>query len=233
MIKHIPNFLTLCNLMCGMTALFFAFYYFAYPEYAFWAIVAAAIFDFLDGMAARALKAYSEIGKQLDSLSDMISFGAAPAALIAICIMQHDPSLWWLGLGGALLAPAAALRLAKFNIDTRQSEEFRGLAVPAMALLVASFATSYLTPLTMMGIHPAWSLVLVVLLCTLMLCDMPMFSLKFKSFGLKSNVTRYVFLVLSVLLIVLMGIYAAVAIIILSYVLISAGMAIVKKIARN
>lgn len=224
--KHIPNFLTLCNLMCGMTALFFAFYYFAYPQYAFWAIIAAAVFDFLDGMAARLLKAYSEIGKQLDSLSDMISFGAAPAALLTVTIMQHSPDMWWVGIFGALLAPAAALRLAKFNIDTRQSEEFRGLAVPSMALFVASYVVAYITPLTAMGIHAGYSLILVALLSTLMLCDMPMFSLKFKNFSFKTNIVRYVFIALTVIVIAIMGIYAAPAIIVLLYVLISALQAI-------
>lgn len=229
MTKHIPNFLTLCNLMCGMAALFFAFYFYSHPQYALWAIAAAAVFDFLDGMAARLLKAYSEIGKQLDSLSDMVSFGAAPAALLAISIMQHAPDVWWVGLLGALLAPAAALRLAKFNIDTRQSEEFRGLAVPAMALFIASFCAAYLTPLTIMGIHPAYSLVLAALLITLMLCDLPMFSLKFKNFALETNALRYVFLLLAVLIIVFMGIYAAPAIIISLYIGISAVQAIARK----
>lgn len=217
-IAFIPNFLTLCNLLCGMAAIFFVFT--ATPIYSFWAIVVAAVFDFSDGMAARLLNARSEIGVQLDSLADMVSFGVAPAFIMGAALMMHCniDSHWAVGTIGFLLAPFAAYRLAKFNIDTRQSEEFRGLATPAMALMVASFATAIIPLMLKNSMWSGWGVLLTIALCLLMVSDIPMFSLKFKNFSLKTNALRYSFLLCCVILVLVCGVYAGVGAVIALYI---------------
>ncbi len=227
-IAFIPNFLTLCNLLCGVAAIFFSFT--TSYQYAFWAIVIAAVFDFSDGMAARLLNARSEIGLQLDSLADMVSFGAAPAFIMGNTMMMYcalDTS-WIVGLAGFLLAPFAAYRLAKFNIDTRQSEEFRGLATPAMALFVVSYVTAIIPKLIEHQIWCGISIIITLILCVLMVCDLPMFSFKFKDFSLKKNIIRYSFLVLSVIILIIGGIYAGICAIIALYITTSVVVSILK-----
>lgn len=210
--QYIPNTLTLCNLLCGLLAITFAFR--GLYELVFWSIIAAAVFDFADGMAARMLKAYSRIGADLDSLSDMVSFGVAPA-LSLYTILQNEG---WVAYVPFIFAAAAALRLAKFNNDERQHDEFRGLPTPAATLFLVSF--SFLALDNDLGLSVWYSVASVVAFAALMVCDVPMFSLKFKDFSLKNNVVRYVFLAGSVIVIALWG-YLAPAVIILVYVLFS------------
>lgn len=210
--QYIPNTITLCNLLCGVLAITFAFR--GLYELVFWSIIVAAVFDFADGMAARMLKAYSRIGADLDSLSDMVSFGVAPA-LSLYTILQNDG---WVAYVPFVFVAAAALRLAKFNNDERQHDEFRGLPTPAATLFLVSF--SFLALDNDPGLSVWYSVASVVAFAALMVCDVPMFSLKFKDFSLKNNVVRYVFLAGSVIVIALWG-YLAPAVIILVYVLFS------------
>ena len=212
--RHIPNTITLCNLMCGCIAVTYAFH--SRPMMALLFIVMGAMFDFFDGFAARKLGVSSPLGKELDSLSDLITFGLAPAtmvftllsAYIQIYVAQFNISLAgnplrYLNAAAFLIAAFSALRLAKFNTDERQTYSFIGLPTPANALLVAS------TVITI-GNHPGWLAAhssswhaLIAISCVLLICKKPMFALKFKDFGWQGNKVRYIFLLSSVILLVI------------------------------
>ncbi len=202
-----PNLLTLANLVCGVLAILFALRYDNLPA-AFLAIVVAAVFDFCDGFAARLLKQYSELGVQLDSLSDIVSFGVAPASVLFVLYNQAEP---WAGTNPALsdglghlvwiAAAFSSLRLAKFNIDQTQHTEFVGLPTPANALLIASLGALVATGTLSLARIPI--LVLALLLSWLLISPIRMFSLKFNGFGWRGNELRYSFLLGSVLLLIL------------------------------
>ena len=163
--KHIPNAITSLNLICGVIGIICVFdvRFGGNMTPAFICMLAAMVFDFCDGLAARLLNAYSPAGKELDSLADVVSFGVLPA------LMMFKASNCWIPL---LLAVFSALRLAKFNIDERQHESFLGLPTPSAALIGGSLCT--------LGFIPAWVIALAaVLLCFLLVCELPMFSLKF------------------------------------------------------
>lgn len=191
-----PNIITLLNLLSGCVAIYFSFHldaefgHLSGLQWSWIAIAAAAFFDFCDGATARALKAYSEVGKELDSLSDLVSFGVAPGMMtLNLCLLHTlHPWLCW----AALLIPLmGAYRLAKFNVDTRQTTSFRGLPIPANAIFwigMAGWISRYGYPGT------ALMAILCVALGVLMVCDMPMFSLKFKNFEWRENFRRYVLL---------------------------------------
>lgn len=193
--KNIPNALTCGNLIMGCVAIEFAVE--CNFEMALVCMIISAVFDFFDGMAARALDAHSPIGKDLDSLADMVSFGVSPALIFSYgmdCGITGNRFLIFLPL---LIAAFSALRLAKFNIDPRQATTFIGLATPANALFVASlFCTSKFYP----GIWHFWHTVpwmlgiLAVGLSLLLVSEIPMFSFKFKDFTWKDNSLRFVFL---------------------------------------
>lgn len=226
-IAFIPNLLTLCNLLCGCAAVSVLFLRADFTA-AFWLVIAAAVFDFFDGFAARMLHVSSPIGKELDSLADMVSFGLVPAVvayMLLVLTFMWD-GMQWVAYGGFLIAAFSALRLAKFNIDERQTEEFRGLPTPACALFFVSLPMLALQAEGWGWLaYPAVLLPLVVVFSALLVCDMPMFSLKFKTFGFEKNKLRYVFLLLSVILIIWLRM-AAPAVIILLYIVISAGRAV-------
>jgi CDP-diacylglycerol--serine O-phosphatidyltransferase len=194
---------------------------------AFVFIAFAAFFDFFDGFAARLLKAYSNIGAELDSLADVISFGMAPGCVVYIYLDRFPVNLpYALPFMAFLLPVFSALRLAKFNIDTRQTTSFLGLPVPANALFWASFIPA---------IHPFTDrspllillllLILLVAFCLLMVSELPMFSLKFKNFHWKGNEWSYSLLLLSFLFIVLFHhlghVLFGVSLIIITFVLMS------------
>ncbi|MBQ8645769.1 MAG: CDP-diacylglycerol--serine O-phosphatidyltransferase [Bacteroidales bacterium] len=196
-IRHIPNTITSLNLLSGCFATIFALQ--GNFTTAFLCIIAGAVCDFCDGLAARALKAYSPMGKELDSLADMVTFGVAPA-MIMYRFQAEANFLVYLPL---LIAVFSGLRLAKFNIDTRQSENFIGLATPSCALICGSLiyaseiypalhdfltAESYIVPM------------LSLVLCYLLVCEIPMFSFKFKSLKWEENKSRFIFLALSAIL---------------------------------
>jgi len=230
--KHIPNFFTLMNIVCGFVAITYALQ----SEFlmAFYWIIGAAFFDFIDGAVARLLKVQSEIGKQLDSLCDVVSFGVAPG-MIAFMMMMQLRSLAFplegvtfvdlLFLLSPLFIPAfSALRLAKFNVDTRQSDRFIGLPVPANALLIASLAAltaqeSAPWLVTWLSKAPLWAFISLVL-SYLLVSPLPMFALKFKNLKWKGNALRFIFLIISALLLVFWGL-AGVALAIVLYILLS------------
>ena len=164
LVKHIPNTITTLNLLCGVVGVVFAFQ--GRPDWAFYMMLAASIFDFCDGASARLLNAYSPMGKELDSLCDVVSFGVLPSILLYANVHTF---VWqpyaWLPFVPLIVAAGSALRLAKFNVDERQHESFLGLATPVSALLCGSLW--WFVP------------VLSVLLFALMVCEIPMFSMKF------------------------------------------------------
>ncbi len=223
----IPNMLTLANLLCGCIATLLTLR-FADLKAAFIFVIAAAVFDFLDGFSARLLRSYSELGKQLDSLSDMVSFGVAPAAVLYSIYQSADgPGAW--GLCAFFLAAFSALRLAKFNIDETQRDEFEGLPTPASALFVVS--AGYLYAEGLFEVAPFWVLVVTVVLSFLLISPIRMFALKFHHYGLRGNELRYGFLLLSVIGLILWQI-AAVPFVILGYILISATRNVVRILHR-
>ena len=219
--KYIPNFLTICNLLCGCFAVKSAFS--TDYDFALIFVLAAAVFDFLDGFAARLLKAYSPIGKDLDSLADMISFGLTPAVIA--CTLLSDNFLGFLTASGLLIAAFSALRLAKFNIDDRQTSSFLGLAVPANAIFWTGLANSYSQQLADL---PIVTILLIVISCFLLVCNLPMFSLKFKHFGWKNNKFQFILIICSAILLIILQQDAFVWIIIL-YVILSVIKNILKK----
>ncbi|MDR1591571.1 MAG: CDP-diacylglycerol--serine O-phosphatidyltransferase [Prevotellaceae bacterium] len=194
--KYIPNTLTCCNLLCGSVAVMMA----ANDNYA-WTLIlilSAAIFDFCDGFFARLLHAYSPLGKELDSLADGVSFGLTPA-IVAFSLLKASAWPEWAAYFGLIMVAFAALRLAKFNIDELQSSSFIGLATPANAILWGGIAYSSSAWLTA---YPLTVMALVVLCCFLMVCKLPMFALKFKTFGWKGNQWQWLFLTGDVALII-------------------------------
>lgn len=201
--RHIPNTITCCNLLSGCMAVMAAFHADAWNTL-IW-VVAGALFDFCDGLSARALKAYSPIGKELDSLADLVTFGLAPAMLCLMTLRQFSYGCDTLATVypyiGLALVVFAALRLAKFNTDERQTSSFLGLAVPANALFWCGLFQLNL------DVIPAaqWIIgALVILFAVLMVSEIPMFSLKFKSLKWADNKVRFIFLIVSVILIILL-----------------------------
>ena len=180
--RHIPNTITSLNLICGSLGVICAFE--GRLEAAFYLMIAAAVFDFCDGLAARALGAYSDIGKELDSLSDMVSFGLLPAIMLhrLMIFLTGAATIWcYIPLVVALFS---VLRLAKFNTDERQTENFIGLATPASAMICGSL-TYYLLHQTDSILIPlaqghAFIPVVCIILSALMVSEIPMFSLKVK-----------------------------------------------------
>jgi CDP-diacylglycerol--serine O-phosphatidyltransferase len=222
MIKHIPNTLTLLNLIAGFAATIFALK--GYNEYAAFAIMAGMLFDFSDGFAARLLKAYSPLGKDLDSLADMVTFGIAPGAIVFNLLSAAGPGTYASFAIAALIPAASALRLARFNNDATQATSFRGLATPASAftvisIVLASSYTDLALPDTLAG--SAWFISLLsAFLAVMMLINMRMFSLKLSHLRWSGNEERYIFALSGLLLLILLGIAAA-PLIMAAYIVIS------------
>ena len=221
--RHVPNAITCMNLFCGCLSVVFSLD--GMLVTAAYLIFAAAVFDFLDGFAARLLRAYSAMGKELDSLADVVSFGVAPACIMYVLLL---PTVVQFGLPGYVatsafvIAVCAALRLAKFNIDQRQTDSFIGLPTPASALFVCSLA--FMEDLD----HPLDALIgnifvllaIIIGVSLLMVSSLPLFSLKFKTYDWKNNKTRYIFVILSaIVLAIFQG--AGLAAVILTYILLS------------
>lgn len=181
LLRFLPDCITSMNLLCGIIGVVFAFK--CRFDLAFYLMLAAAVFDFFDGFAARMLKSYSDFGKELDSLSDLISFGVLPSVMLYSLMkvyMFGENILCWIPL---LIALFSGLRLAKFNVDERQHSSFLGLPTPACALLCASLAyfvcstpDSFLADWTA---GPVFIPLLSVVMCFLLVCELPMFSFKF------------------------------------------------------
>ncbi|MCH5225649.1 MAG: CDP-diacylglycerol--serine O-phosphatidyltransferase [Muribaculaceae bacterium] len=195
LIKNIPNFITSLNLGAGCLALIAAskgigeFWGLLGFQWAFIFMAMGALADFLDGFAARLLKAYSDLGKELDSLCDLVTFGVAPA-LTLFFLMQDIGVDRWLSWTTLLIPLCAAFRLARFNLDTRQTTTFIGLPVPANAIFWVGYAALMWQGVQFLSIWYVFLCFLVVE-CWLMNSEIPMYSLKFKNFGIKENLPRY------------------------------------------
>lgn len=247
--KQIPNIFTLLNLFLGCIAIVLALQtenisiyvgedlstHYNIPEkisIASYFIFAAAVVDFLDGFVARLMKATSEMGKQLDSLSDVVSFGVAPAVILYQLLKMSfikeenglDASIAWL-LPAFLLACAGAYRLARFNIDNTQSYGFKGVPIPAAGLLIASF------PLILHFGNPyidvsnvltnKWVLYAVILIVSaLMVSTLPLMALKFKDFSVKNNLPKIILLAVAVVCALLLQ-WLAVPVVFIVYIILS------------
>lgn len=203
--KHIPNLLTCGNLLAGSLAVVFTLYHHR-PDIAMALIVLAAVFDFFDGLVARALGVSSPIGKDLDSLADVVSFGLAPATLVWYTLQGLGITSVW-SYGVFLLVAFAALRLAKFNNDTRQSTSFLGLPVPSNALFFLGYTSSLPMVVFLLGSLGALvvTLVLTLLFGSLMLGELPMFSFKLTKAPLRALWKQITLVVVSVISILIFG----------------------------
>lgn len=223
MTKHIPNFITCLNLFAGCIATVFV--YNGDLETAAYLVLLAALFDFLDGLAARAFNAYSEIGKQLDSLADMVSFGFVPGLFVFKMLsntLEDNGLPMYLAYVGFIITIFSALRLAKFNIDTRQSENFIGLATPANTLFFISIPFLQNQSLEVLHIltNPLVLIFLSIGMSYLLISEISLFSFKFKSLQFKKNIHRYLLILISLILIILFK-FAAIPMIIVFYILLS------------
>ena len=202
--KHLPNLITCCNLLSGTVAVVMAFE--GLFTWAFLFIILGALFDFCDGASARLLGVSSPIGKELDSLADEITFGLAPSMMLVQAVRlntvnsTYDWGYW--ALIGLLMAAFSALRLAKFNVDERQTTSFLGLATPANALFWASLIAAWPQLASYAEWVPFAMMAMMLVSCWLLVCELPFFSLKFHDFSWRENRVRYIFLIGCVLLII-------------------------------
>ena len=230
--RHIPNLITLLNLACGTAAIVLVLE--GQWRWAVYLVLAASVFDFLDGFAARMLKAHSETGKQLDSLADMVSFGVLPAVFIYTLfksLFMNQPAdsgkfysyLQWVVLVSVLMVPAfSAIRLARFNLEEDQGTFFHGLPTPAHALFwtgifwqMMESGSLFGTPLNLFFM---WAIMLIMAFH--MILPVPMYSLKFEHFRLRGNLIRYLLLLLSLVILLSVG-WGGLSLIILLYILLS------------
>ena len=229
--KHIPNLITLCNLFCGTIATIYA----VQGDFVFAGlfVILGIVFDFFDGFTARLLNVSGALGKELDSLADMVTSGVVPGIVMFKMIQVNilntphsffNDSILGISLVGLVLTLGACYRLAKFNIDTRQSDSFIGLPTPAMSLFVISlpliqqysnieFALNLIT-------NNYFLIAITILLTYLMNAELPLFSLKFKDYSVKNNLIKYLFLLASLLMIVFLQ-YISIPLIIILYVVLS------------
>jgi len=230
--KHIPNFITTLNLFSGCIGIIVALQY--RVDYAAYFIALAALFDFMDGMAARLLHVKSEIGKELDSLADVVSFGVLPGIII-YQLMAHSPNtpaygsfLSIFSLLALIIPILSAVRLAKFNLDTRQTTSFIGLPVPANALFLGSLplikmqagyndSLSWLTAIT----DNYYVLAIIAIgMSLLLVSEIPLISLKFRNLKFTENKPQFILVAFSVIAFALFT-FAAIPLIILAYILLS------------
>ena len=230
--RHIPNTITLCNLICGCIAITFAFHSQLVAALLF--IVLGAFFDFFDGFAARKLGVTSPVGKELDSLADVVTFGLAPAAMVFVLLSSYvrlyaissgitlaGNPIRFLNVAAFLIAAFSALRLAHFNVDERQTSSFIGLPTPAEWLRTIGCGMPY----SLAGIIVLC--LLIVVSCTLLVCKLPIFALKFKHFEWNGNKVRYIFLISAAVLLAIGAacsitrLIAAIGVVIVWYIILS------------
>ncbi len=223
--RQIPNVITCLNLFSGCIGISLAFN--GQLIDAGYAIIAAAIFDFFDGLAARLLNVSSPMGKELDSLADMVSFGLLPSVIIYV-MLHESPALMfgdeWLKYIAFLITIFSALRLAKFNLDTRQTTIFIGLPTPACALFILGLPHIAMSPSLLVSAYiqnPVILIILTLALSFLLVAEIPLMSLKFTDFGLKNNAYRYLLLLCSLVLILLWQ-FSAIPLIVILYIVLSA-----------
>lgn len=243
---NLPNFFTAANLISGCVAIILAFA--GRIDLAPFAIFAGALFDFFDGFIARKMNIQGEMGKQMDSLADMVTFGVAPGMIIFIMLISLGGAPdEYLSLGqwvdrliegetsnyypfAALTIPFfSVFRLAKFNLDTRQTESFIGLPTPANTLFFMSFPlvavyggrdSEIMNTVSDFMFHPIAICVVIIAMSLLLVSEIPLFSLKFKSFGIKGNEIRYSFLLISLIFIIVFKAWAL-ALIVFLYIVLS------------
>lgn len=246
--KHIPNAITCGNLLCGCIGILSTIE--GMPHMGAWMIFAAAVLDFFDGFIARLLHVSSPIGKELDSLADVVSFGVLPGFIMYSIIntvhpagglqLQHTvgllpgeelffiAKLFTLPSIAFLIPVFSALRLAKFNIDTRQSDSFIGVPTPANAILIASIPLMFIYPVHWINLSFLYEIFsneyvlmsICVIMSFLLVSEIPLIALKFKDFSWENNKIRYLFLISSVILIAALQ-FTAVPFVIILYVLFS------------
>jgi CDP-diacylglycerol--serine O-phosphatidyltransferase len=231
--KHIPNFITSLNLAVGFIAITYTIN--GDLITASWLILAAMIFDFLDGFASRILRAYSDMGKELDSLADVVSFGVAPGLIIFSLLKEifrvrdmfnisySIDTVLLFGIS-ALLPVCAGLRLAKFNTDDTQTTSFKGLPTPAFALSVITvvFAGRYFdsAPIRFLTTSSIALMIFSVLLSGLMVSRIPMISLKFTNLKIRGNEGRYILIVVCTTMLLIMG-FKSIPLIVPIYIVVS------------
>ena len=216
---QLPNFLTLLNLLSGVLGILWVLE--GQPLYGAYFVILSATFDFFDGFAARLLKVQSELGKELDSLADVVSFGVLPGILL-YCLTKSQAEASFLPYCTLIIPMLSAYRLAKFNLDTRQSDRFIGLPTPANALLLTTIPhladrwpelSPWLSsPITLVVIAWLTSLLLVV--------ELPLIALKFKNSSLRDNSYRYALLLIGAVCLVWLQL-AGIPLVILAYLLLS------------
>jgi len=209
--KHIPNTITCCNLISGCIATWFAFE--GYFSMALLFIVIGAVFDFFDGMMARLLHVSSPIGKELDSLADDITFGFAPSAIVFSYLCTFHIHLPFIPFLAFIMAAFSALRLAKFNLDERQALGFIGLPTPANALFWGSLVLG-LQEYNISFEGMEWAVLAGTFISSyLLIAEIPMFALKFKTWGWKGNEIKYIFILSCIPLLLLLRVSGFAAII--------------------
>ncbi len=237
--KHVPNSITCCNLICGCIAMSQAIN--GNLSLALLFIILGAVFDFFDGMVARLLKVSSPIGKELDSLADVVTFGVAPSGIIFYELQivdypsflnQNPVIVSILPYIAFIVAAFSALRLAKFNLDTRQTTSFIGLPTPANALCWGSFIVGFGEILEQYSWYLTVLVIGVFLSSWILIAEIPMFALKFKHWGFKGNEIKYYFVICSAIILItsfVLGLsecntklcYSGFCIVILLYILVS------------
>ncbi|MBR5885325.1 MAG: CDP-diacylglycerol--serine O-phosphatidyltransferase [Alistipes sp.] len=219
----VPNIITLCNLLCGCGSIV-ASLMFCNFRLALILIIASAVCDFFDGFTARLLRQYSDIGVQLDSLADMVSFGVAPSAMMYLFASQTftiftlpETIVNILVFVPFLMAAFSALRLAKFNIDDSQHDSFEGLPTPANAIFCASFVYAIVTDVR--AVELEWIVLISVIMSALLVSPVRMFSFKLKNLSWNANKLQYIFLALSLVALLTLGLYSVPTIIVIYIVL--------------
>lgn len=239
--KQIPNLITVLNLLCGCLAILFVVS--GDLVISSFLVIAGMFFDFFDGLVARLLHVQSKLGVQLDSLADMVSFGVVPGLMMfqllnkslmpqelrtgfeaTETLKEFEPGMSFIPFIGMLIIIASAYRLAKFNIDTRQSDNFIGLPTPASTLLIISLPLIFhyqYSPFLERVIFNHWFLIALTIVSSLLLnAEIKLFSLKFKSWNFNSNQVRYIFLALSIAAIIAIK-FIAIPFIIIIYIIVS------------
>ena len=215
--KHIPNAITCANLFSGCIGIVFAFN--GALQTAAYFVILSGIFDFFDGMAARFLKANSPIGKDLDSLADVVSFGVLPGVIMFQLLKASDYASYFLPYLGFLITVFSALRLAKFNNDDRQTEDFIGLNTPMNTFLICSLPFIAMDYPTVVG-SSLLLIGLIAIMCYLLVSELKLFSLKFKSLSWAENRLKYIFLICSLSLIIALQ-FVAIPFVLLLYLIFS------------
>jgi CDP-diacylglycerol--serine O-phosphatidyltransferase len=225
--KHLPNLVTLLNLACGTVAIMFALE--GQWQWSVYLLLAASLFDFLDGLLARLLNAYSETGKQLDSLADMVTFGLLPAFFVYAIFKQQfsasgvaQPLQWVMVFSIVIIPCCSAIRLARFNVQEQMDSFFSGLPTPAHALFWAGLYWQLMGEGLVFGnplnLYFLWAIMLIM--AFQMILPVPMYSLKFDNFRISGNLIRYMLILLSAAILLITGL-AGLSLVVLTYILLS------------